>query len=82
MNSSLLLGIEGLTVDRVLIGDAGRPVEHCSTDPSWRGVVPGLPAAVVTEGLGDDPAGCADRPGPADPVVAQTPTQPDVSAPR
>ena len=37
-------------------------------------MVPGLPAAVVVaEGAGGDPAaGCADRPGPASVVVAQT----------
>ena len=72
--SSLLLGIEGLIVDRVLIDDAGRRVVHCSTDPELAGVVPGVPAAVlVTEGAGDDPsAGSADRTGPAGVVVAQT----------
>ena len=35
--SSLLLGIDGLVVDRVLIDDAGRRVVHCSTDPELAG---------------------------------------------
>ena len=38
--SSLLLGIEGLIVDRVLIDDAGRRVVHCSTDPELAGWCP------------------------------------------
>jgi transposase len=38
--SSLLLGIEGLVVDRVLIDDAGRRVVHCSTDPELAGWCP------------------------------------------
>ena len=33
MGSSLLLGIDGLILDRVLIDDAGRRVVDCSTDP-------------------------------------------------
>jgi hypothetical protein len=37
MGSSLLLGIDGLIVDRVLIDDAGRRVVHCSTDPELAG---------------------------------------------
>ena len=38
--SSLLLGIEGLVVDRVLIDAAGRRVVHCSTDPELAGWCP------------------------------------------
>src|SRR5664279_243996 len=38
--SSLLLGIDGLVVDRVLIDDAGRRVVHCSTDPELAGWCP------------------------------------------
>ena len=38
--SSLLLGIDGLIVDRVLIDDAGRRVVHCSTDPELAGWCP------------------------------------------
>jgi len=40
MGSSLLLGIEGLTVDPVLIDGAGRGVVHCSTDPELAGWCP------------------------------------------
>ncbi len=74
MGSSLLLGIDGLIVDRVLLDDSGRRVVHCSTDPGGGWVVPGLPTAVVVaEGLGNDPAaGCADRTGSTIVVVAQT----------
>ncbi len=39
--SSLLLGIDGLVVDRVLIDDSGRRVVHCSTDPELAGWCPG-----------------------------------------
>jgi hypothetical protein len=35
--NSLLLGIEGLVVDRVLIDESGRRVVHCSTDPGLAG---------------------------------------------
>ena len=38
--SSLLLGIEGLIVDRVLIDDAGQRVVHCSTGPELAGWCP------------------------------------------
>ena len=38
--SSLLLGIDGLVVDRVLIGESGRRVVHCSTDPELAGWCP------------------------------------------
>src|SRR5664279_2003896 len=38
--SSLLLGIEGLIVDRVMIDAAGRRVVHCSTDPELAGWCP------------------------------------------
>src|SRR5664279_5929125 len=38
--SSLLLGIDGLNVDRVLIDAAGRRVVHCSTDPELAGWCP------------------------------------------
>ena len=34
---SLLLGIDGLIVDRVLLDDSGRRVVHCSTDPEVAG---------------------------------------------
>jgi hypothetical protein len=37
MGSSLLLGIDGLIVESVLLGECGRRVVHCSTDPDWRG---------------------------------------------
>ena len=40
--SSLLLDIDGLVVDRVVRGDAGRRVVHCSTDPLLAGLVPGV----------------------------------------
>ena len=40
-DSSLLLGIDGLVVDRVVIGDSGRRVVHCSTDPELAGWCPG-----------------------------------------
>ena len=39
--SSLLLGIDGLVVDRVVIDDSGRRVVHCSTDPELAGWCPG-----------------------------------------
>jgi len=38
--SSLLLDIDGLVVDRVVRGDAGRRVVHCSTDPLLAGWCP------------------------------------------
>ena len=38
--SSLLLGIDGLVVDSVLIGEFGRRVVHCSTDPELAGWCP------------------------------------------
>jgi transposase len=38
--SSLLLGIDGLVVDSVLIGESGRRVVHCSTDPELAGWCP------------------------------------------
>jgi len=38
-DSSLLLGIEGLVVDRVVI-EEGRRVVHCSTDPELAGWCP------------------------------------------
>ena len=37
--SSLLLGIDGLVVDSVLVGESGRRV-HCSTDPELAGWCP------------------------------------------
>jgi len=40
MGSSLLLGIDGLILDRVLIDDAGRRVVHCSTEPELAGWCP------------------------------------------
>ena len=72
--SSLLLGIEGLVVDRVLIDDVRSAGGALLDRPGVGGVVPGVPAAVVVaEGAGDDPAaGCADRTGSASVVVAQT----------
>ena len=39
--SSLLLGIDGLIVDRVVIDGSGRRVVHCSTDPEMAGWCPG-----------------------------------------
>ena len=69
--SSLLLGIEGLIVDRVLIDDAGRRVVALLDGPGVGGVVPA--AVVLAEGAGDNPStGCADRTGSASVVVAQT----------
>ena len=70
----MLLAIDGLVVDRVLIDESGRRVVHCSTDPQLAGRCPACGASVdVAEGAGDDPpAGCADRPGSASVVVAQT----------
>ena len=38
--SSLLLGIDGLIVDRVVIDSSGRRVVHCSTDPELAGWCP------------------------------------------
>lgn len=38
--SSLLLGIDGLIVDRVLLDDSGRRVVHCSTNPEVAGWCP------------------------------------------
>ena len=38
--SSLLLGIDGLVVDRVLVDASGRRVVHCSTDPELAGWCP------------------------------------------
>ncbi len=35
--SSLVLGIDGLVVDRVLVEASGRRVVHCSTDPELAG---------------------------------------------
>ena len=35
--SSLWLGIDGLVVDSVLVGESGRRVVHCSTDPELAG---------------------------------------------
>jgi transposase len=40
MASSLLLGIDGLVVDRVLVEASGRRVVHCSTDPELAGWCP------------------------------------------
>ena len=38
--SSLLLGIEGLVVDRVVINEFRRRAVHCSTDPELAGWCP------------------------------------------
>ena len=38
--SSLLLGIDGLVVDSVLVGESGGRVVHCSTDPELAGWCP------------------------------------------
>ena len=65
--SSLLLGIDGLVVDRVLIDESGRRVVHCSTDPEVAGWCPvcrqrsSSPKDRVTTRPRDVPIG-ADRP--------------------
>ena len=66
MGSSLLLGIDGLVVDRVLIDDAGLRVVHCSTDPELAGWCPecrqqSSPKERVTTRPRDVPIG-PDRP--------------------
>ena len=70
--SSLLLGIDGLVVDSVLIGESGRRVVHCSTDPELAGWCPDCrQQSSSPKERGDDPAaGCADRAGSTRPVVA------------
>lgn len=71
---SLLLGIDGLVVDRVLVEASGRRVVHCSTGPESAGWCPVCPAAIiVAEGSGGDPTvGYQDRTRPTRTLVAQT----------
>ena len=72
--SSLLLGIDGLVVDRVLIDESGRRVVHCSTDPELAGWCPACrqQSSSPKERVTTRPRDVRIGPGSASVVVAQT----------
>lgn len=54
---SLLLGLDGIVVESVTVGDDDGRTVHVGTAGEWVGTVPAVPYPIVAvAGLGDDPA--------------------------